>query len=299
MKEYDVIAFGTGTAMNIVSAIIRNPNIRVAVIENEMVGGICLTRGCIPSKLLLQRAHLINEIMRAKEFGVDVQIKKIRDAEVLREVREEIRRESAAIERGISSHPRIDFYKGTGKFVSENTVEINGKEIYGDKILLSIGSRPLIPKIDGLEDVGYITSREFFYNLEKVPKSVCIVGGGFIAAELGYFLAMMGSKMTIIGRNPQFVKTEEKEISSLLKRKLSAYMNIYTGYEVVEVRKRMGKKIVLARNRDGEEIEVDAEEILIASGRKSNADITMVEKGGIEVDSRKWVKVNEYLKDYK
>jgi len=107
---------------------------------------------------------------------------------------------------------------------------------------------------------------------------------------------MMGSKVTIIGRNPQFVKTEEKEISSLLKRKLSAYMDIYTGYEVVEVRKRMGKKIVLARNRDGEEIEVDAEEILIASGRKSNADITMVEKGGIEVDSRKWVKVNEYLR---
>ncbi|OYT52162.1 MAG: dihydrolipoamide dehydrogenase, partial [Desulfurococcales archaeon ex4484_217_2] len=152
--------------MNIVSELIyMYPNIKVAVVENEMVGGICLTRGCIPSKKLLYAAEVMHEIKRAHLFNIYVGSVKTDPSALLRRVREEIRHESMIIEKSLREHPRIDLYKTTGTFIEDYTVDVGGKEIRGEKILLCTGSRPYVPPIKGLDEVGYITSREFFYYL--------------------------------------------------------------------------------------------------------------------------------------
>ena len=131
MKEYDIIAFGTGSAMNIVSPLLRDPNLKVAVIENEKAGGICLTRGCIPSKMLIYPAEIMHTIHRANEFFIDAKARPDPDA-ILRYVQREVDEESRMIERSLKSHPRVDYYPSTGKFVDDYTIDVNGKEIYGE-----------------------------------------------------------------------------------------------------------------------------------------------------------------------
>lgn len=301
VKEYDIIAFGTGSAMNIVSELINmDPSIKVAVIENEKVGGICLTRGCIPSKMLLYPAEIMHEIKRANIFFMDVEVKKVDPGALLRKIREEIDEESRMIEESISRHPSIDLYRTTGEFIGDYTVDVDGKEIGGEKILLCTGSRPLIPPIDGLEETGYITSKEFFYYLNDIPKSIVIIGGGYVALELGFFMSMMGSKVSIVEMFPRILIREEPEISDLVKRDLSRYMDIHTNFKVVEADKRNGKKRIHAVNEEtGETLEITADEILVATGRKSNSDITKPEKTGVKTDKQGWIITNEYLETSK
>ncbi len=298
MKEYDIIAFGTGSAMNIVSPLLRDPKLKVAIIENEKAGGICLTRGCIPSKMLIYPAEIMHIIHRAREFYIDAKAKPDADA-ILNYVQREVDEESRMIERSLKSHPRIDYYQTTGKFVEDYTIDVDGKEIYGETILLCNGSKPFVPKIDNLEDVGYITNREFFYSLKHVPKSIAIIGGGYVALELGYFLAMMGSEVHVIEMLPEIIMTEEPDARRLVYRELSRFIHFHLGYRAREVRKSIGKKVVVAENKEGETIEIRADEILVATGRAPWNRETQVEKTGVKVDERGWVITDEFMRTTK
>lgn len=298
MKEYDIIAIGTGSAMNIVSTLIEtNPDIKVAVVEKDDVGGICLTRGCIPSKMLLYPAELVRKIKDAEKFGIDVEIKSIDFEGIMRRTRQNIRHEIEMIERGLKSSPNIDLYQTAGEFIDDYTMKVGDEIIKGDKILLCSGSKPFIPPIKGLEETGYITSDDFLL-MDKLPSSVAIIGGGYIAMEYGFFLAMMGSDVTVIEMLPRIVPNEEPEISELLQKEMEKIMKIYTGYEVKEVRNEAGAKKIIASGKDGK-IEVKAEEIIVAAGRASNSDILKPEKTGVKTDEHGWIIVDEYLQTTK
>ncbi len=298
MKEYDIIAFGTGSSMNIVSSLLNSPKLKVAVVENEKAGGICLTRGCIPSKMLIYPAEIMRIIRRAKEFYIDARAKPDPDA-ILRRVQREVDEESRMIERSLKSHPKIDYYNLTGRFVEDYTVDVGGKEIYGETILLCNGSKPFIPPLEGLDEVGYITNREFFYSLKHVPKSIAIIGGGYVALELGYFMAMMGSEVHIIEMMPEIIMTEEPEIRKLVYRELSRFIHFHLNHKAKALRKSMGKKIVVAENRERETVEIKADEVMIAAGRAPWNPETQVEKTGVEVDSKGWVITDEFMRTTK
>jgi dihydrolipoamide dehydrogenase len=297
LKTYDVIAIGTGSAMNLVDPIVqRDPSVRVAVIDKDEPGGICLTRGCIPSKILLYPAELVRTVQHAKAFGLDVAVNAIDFRQVMDRMRTLITRDIDQIRRGLQHTENIDYYPTAAEFVAPYTLSVGRDTIKAAKILLSTGSRPLIPPITNLESVGYLTS-DTLLQIDRLPESTVIVGGGYIAAELGHFLAAMGSRVTILGRNPQFVKQEEPEVSALAVRELGRHMTILTNHEVVEAAKAPdGRKALIAVNRGtGERLEVEGDELLVAAGRVSNADILHPENGGIETDRRGWIQVNEYL----
>jgi len=297
MREYDLISIGTGSAMNIVGIMIQeNPKMKVAVIDKDEPGGICLTRGCIPSKMLLYPAELIRTIGRAKEFGIDVNIRKVDFRRVMERMRTLIYKDINMIRQGLSNSENIDYYPAIAEFISPYTLKVGDEIITSKMIFLCTGSKPIIPPIKGLEEVGYLTS-DTVLKMDRLPESIAIVGGGYIAAEYGHFLSSMGSKVTIIGRNPQFLKQEEPEVSALAKRKLEKYMTILTNYEVLEVETTSaGKKRLVAVNREnGEKTVTTADEILVATGRGPNTDILHPEKAGIETDKRGWIIVNEYL----
>jgi dihydrolipoamide dehydrogenase len=123
-----------------------------------------------------------------------------------------------------------------------------------------------------------------------------IIGGGYIAAEFGHFLSAMGSQVTIIGRNPQFIPEEEPEVSNLAKKQLGKFVTIYTNYEVQETKKSKDKKVVVAVNRENKKkVELTADEIMVATGRSSLSDVLKPEQGGIKTDKRGWIIVNDYL----
>ena len=215
-------------------------------------------------------------------------------------MRKMVFRESRKIEESLKAHPRIDLYKGVGEFVDEYTVKIGDELIKGEKILLCTGSRPFIPPIPGLEEAGYLTSKSFFLEVEELPKSIVIIGGGYVAVELGFFMSMMGSKVTIIGKRPRLVPREEPEISELLGRELLRHVNLLLNHMAVEAFKRDGRKVVVAENLEtGGNVEVEADEILVAAGRHSNSDLTKPEKTGVKVDEKGWIITNEYLETTK
>lgn len=283
-KEYDLIVIGTGSGMELASAFVEeNPKAKIAVIDKDEPGGICLTKGCIPSKLLIYPADLVRTVQKAEKFGIQVEIKKIDSAAVLARMRSIIDRDIDSIRNGLSNYSNIDYYPSVAEFVAPYTIKIGDNTITSKMIFLSTGSKPTIPPIEGLEEVGYLTS-DTILKIMQLPQSIAIIGGGYIAAEYSHFLSAMGSKVTIIGRNLQFIPEEEPEISALAKREMQKHSTMLTGQEVRKVEKTLdGKKKLIAVDRESKkETEIVADEILLAVGRMPNSDILHPEKAGIK-----------------
>ena len=296
MKEYDVIAVGTGSAMYVVDGMIqRDPKIRVAVIDKDEPGGICLTRGCIPSKILLYPAEVVRTIQTAARFGIRVDLKSVNFQQIMARMRTIIDKDISSIREGLSSSPNLDYYPAPAEFTAPYTMKVQNEMIKASMILLSIGSETIIPPIQGLNEVGFHTSDSILH-ATKLPESIVIIGGGYIAAEYGHFLSAMGSNVTIIGRNPQFLPQEEPEVSALAKDDLGKRLTILTNHEVLKVLLEDGKKKVVARNRDtGKKTSVLVHEIMIAAGRGPNTNILHPERAGIKTDNHGWIVTNEFL----
>ncbi len=297
MKEYDMIIIGTGSAMNFVGPVLQsNPNVKIAVIDKDEPGGICLTRACIPSKLLIYPADLVRLIENVEKFGIDVELKSIDFKWIMERMRSKISEEIDKIRKGLESNPNVDYYRDIAEFVAPYTMKVDNETITSKMIFLGSGSKPMIPPVKGLDDVDYQTS-DTLLRITELPESMAIMGGGFIAAEYGHFFSAMGSKVTIIGRNPRFLPDEEPEVSELARREMSGHMDILTNHEVVEVQDSGDrKKKVIAQDRSsGKKTDITVDEILVATGRAPNTDILHPERGGIETDRRGWIAVNEYF----
>jgi dihydrolipoamide dehydrogenase len=297
VKEYDFILLGTGSGMEIVNALIEdNPSMRAAVIDKDEPGGICLTRGCIPSKILLYSAELVRTIERAKDFGISADIKNVDFQKVMQRMRTLIYEDINSLRQGLSHSKNVDYYNSVAEFVAPYTLKVGNEIVTSKMIFLCCGSKPIMPAIDGLENVPYLTS-DTILKLDRLPKSIAIIGGGYVAAEYGHFLSAMGSKVTIIGRNPQFIPEEEPEVSALAKRELQKHMTVFTNHEVRRVdNTSAGRRMVIAVDKEtGRETEIAADEILVASGRGPNSDILHPDRAGIKTDEKGWIIVNEYM----
>jgi mycothione reductase len=296
MKEYDYIVIGTGSGLDLVNAVSRkSPNAKIAVIDKDTPGGICLTRGCIPSKILVYTAAVSNFIRRSGEFNIDAEIKNIDFKAVMDRMRRIIGRDIEHIRNGLTNSENIDYYQEVAEFTAPYTLKVGNETIMSKKIFLCTGSKPVIPPIDGLNETGYLTSKTFL-DIEKLPRSIAIIGGGYIAAEYGHFLSSMGSKVTILGRNSQFLPDEEPEVSILARKVLQRSINIFTDHEVRKAEKtEEGKRLTSINLQDNSEVITNVDEILVAAGRTHNNDILHPERGGIKTTPDGYIAVNEYL----
>jgi mycothione reductase len=298
MKEYDVIVIGSGAGMLIVERAVT-AELTVALIEKGLLGGTCLNVGCIPSKMLIHPADRIAEIEEAGKLGIEAQITSIDFNGIMERTRTLIAHDRAQMQRGIEHTRNIDLYRGEGVFTADHTLAVNGAQIRGERIFIASGARPMIPQITGINEVEYLTNESVF-DLKARPESLVIVGGGYIATEYGHFFAAMGTDVTIIQRGDRLLRHEEPELSALLERKLARRMTIATGTEVSSVRQKGAHCVVTGKDRDtGEEREFSAENVMIAVGRRSNADRLEVERTGVETDDRGFIKVNDYLETSK
>jgi dihydrolipoamide dehydrogenase len=295
MKEFDVIAVGTGSVMAVVEAMIEgNPKINVAVIDKDEPGGICLTRGCIPSKILLYPAEIVQTIRRARDFGLDVELRSVDFVKVMDRMHALIHTDIDQIQKGLSSSENIDYFHAPAEFTAPYTMRVDGTDIHASKILLGAGSEPIIPAIPGLKEAGYLTS-DTILGIRTLPRRVAVIGGGYIAAEYGFFLASMGAEVTVLGRNPQFLAEEEPEISHVAKKHLGEVMRIETNHEVLEVSRTRDGKRLRARNRETKkETQIMADEVLVAAGR-GPVQVLHPERAGIKTDPDGWIVTDEYL----
>jgi mycothione reductase len=293
---YGAILVGTGSGLELIEAFItKNPGARAAVIDKDRPGGICLTRGCIPSKILLYSAELVRIIEGASEFGISTGSPAISFPAVMERMRRLVGPEIEAIGESLQQAEGIDYFTDTAEFVGPKTLKVGSSVISSDLIFLCTGSRPAVPTVSGLEEAGYLTSDTLLL-LEHLPESIVIIGGGYIAAEYGHFLSAMGSKVTIIGRNPRILPDEEPEVSAFARSRLGKHLRILTNHEVRSVRKAgVHEKVVTAVNRDdGTVVEIVSAELLVATGRSPNNDLLHLEKGGIAIDNKGWIIVDKF-----
>ena len=295
MKNYDVIVIGSGAGA-IISDEAAAQGVKTALIDKGLlVGGTCLNWGCIPSKMLIYTADRIVEIEEVRKLGVEAEIKNIKFQVIMERMRKSRQENQVHIREGLKQSKNLDFYEGEGYFVSDYLLEVNGERLKGERIFIASGSRPFIPPIKGSENIDYLTN-ESVLELKEKPESLIIIGGGYIAVEFGHFFAAMGTQVTILEMADRLVLSEEPEISELLKKELSKRMEVHTKALVEEVKQGNNGVVVIAKDTNSGELrEFSAQRIMMAVGRRSNADILKVENTRIETDKRGFVKVDAYL----
>jgi len=292
MQEFDIIIIGSGSGLNVASEA-AEMGLSVAVIDPTPMGGTCLNRGCIPSKFLIHRADVAETIRRSSEFGITSKIQKINFPKITSLAYNEITRDALNIEKGISQTKNMTLFKEWCKFSGERTLKVGNKQIRGKKIIIAAGTRPMIPKINGIHKVSHYTSDDVMF-IKKLPKSMIILGGSFIATELAHFFGSMGTKITIVQRS-KLLNREDGEIADVFTKIISKKYNVLLGYETDSVSQK-GKVISLTiKNKKGSTKKLRADALLVATGRIPNTDLLDVKKGGIETDERGFVKVDDYL----
>jgi mycothione reductase len=298
MEQFDVLIIGSGSGMLIASAAVEQ-GFKVALVEQGKMGGTCINVGCVPSKMLIYPADVLATIRDAKRLGINSTVSSVDFNNIMNRMHELVNRDSGQQAAAVEATSNLKWFKETGEFTSDYTMQVGTNTINAKVIFIVSGARTTTPLIRGIENIGYLTS-DTVLELQTQPKSIVIVGGGYIGIEYGHFFSAVGTKTIIIQRPYRVVPEEEPEISDLLKTELGKRIEIYTGYEALEAKQEGNQKTIVAKNRqDGSTKEFSAEAIMVATGRVSNAYTLKPEKTGVQLDEHGFIKVDEYLETTK
>ncbi|MGI0087738.1 MAG: dihydrolipoyl dehydrogenase family protein [Nitrosotalea sp.] len=293
MQKFDLIVIGSGSGLDVANAAVQS-GLKVAVVERGKMGGTCLNRGCIPSKLLLHSADVAETIKNAETFGIKIEGFSINFEKIVERVNGIIDPDSENIKNAFKYVTNPKLFQVECKFIGQKVIQVGEETITADKILISCGSRPLIPKIKGLEGTGFITSDEAL-RLKKQPRVLTILGGGYIATELAHFFGALGTKVNIVQRRDALLPKEDEEISQKFTEVFARKYGVYTGYQTIEVFKKDGKYHLIAKNKEEKSIELVSDELLVAVGRIPNTDTLDLEKTGVKVNEKGYIITDEYL----
>jgi len=293
-KKYDLIVVGAGSGLRVAAAAAGEYGWRVAVVEEGPMGGTCLNRGCIPSKIIIHVADIIEDIKRADLFGINVDYKGVDFKKVTTRASDFVDEAARNTEKGLIDDPNIDLYKIRGEFINNKSLKVGDETITGERILIAAGTRPFVPPIPGLDKVPFITSDEAL-RLTVQPKKMAIIGGGYISTELGHFFGALGTLITVLERGPRLVGREDRDISEMFTKVFSGNHRVLLEHSVKRVEKDGDVNVVIAENKEGEEVRVECDTILLTTGRRSNSDLLKLENTDIKINERGFVEVNEFM----
>ena len=303
MKEFDIVAIGSGSGLMVIEAALSK-GLNCAVIEKSKIGGTCLNKGCIPSKMLVYPADLIKEAKEAKKIGLNFSEPVVDWEEVSKRMWGQIDL-NIKIEKNLKEVPNLTLYKGLGKFTSPNTMIIEDEdgnviqEIKAKKFIIASGARSFVPPIKGLEETGYVIPETFFGN--KFPKKpwnrLVIIGGGAIGAEFANIFSSFNTKVTILEMKPHIIATEEEEISKFVEKQFKKYdIDVFTNTGIVKIEKSGNNKLITIEDLTTKKQKViECDEILMASGVRSNGDLLDLEKANVKVDAKGYIITDQYL----
>lgn len=298
-NKYDLVILGSGSTAFAAALRARELGKTSVMTEERTVGGTCVNRGCLPSKNLIEAAKIIHDAKNPRYPGLKPATIDLDFAELIRQKDDVIHGYRDKKYEGLVDG-KISIEEGHAEFIDPHTVDVGGKRMSGEKILIATGSRPVIPQIEGLDKVPYLTSdlltNDEPMEMTECPRSLLIVGGGYIALELGQMFSRFGSEVTILERSSQLLAHGyEPETGRVIGKILTKEgINVVTNANVKSV--RMDGRAVIARASIGDESkEFRAEKILIATGRRPNTDEIGIEKAGVELGPNGQVLVNEFL----
>lgn len=284
MKTFDIIVIGAGRASNLAKNAGKAGK-SVAIIEKARFGGTCPNNGCVPSKLLIGYAHVARAIKESSRHFIDAQINHIDVAKIFEETNKHISKVDPAYRSKFNEN--VEVFEGTASFVSNYVVEVNGEELTAAKIVIATGTRPIKP-----EHEKAWSSDDIFPLLGTPPKSITIVGSGFIACELTNFFDAIGIKTKMLVRSQRLLGNEDREIGAIFKEEFSKNIDIAfdTSIQSVEHKDNMFQMTLV--NKDGSTSTHESEALLYATGRVPNTDTLKLENTDIKLTDRGFIARN-------
>lgn len=288
--DYDLLVLGGGMAGLPVAMKCAYSGMETALVEEDLLGGTCLNRGCIPTKTMLRSAEIANLARRSEEFGIDIDgtIEADMDAIVDRkdDIIESIR--EGAYE-NVESNENIDFVEGHGVFASPHEIRVDDRTLSAETIVINTGARPTKPPIDGLDDVEVHDSTDLL-ELDAVPDSLAVIGGGYVGCEYAQMYSRSGADVTVFQRGEHLLPDEDPEVSEVIE----------TAFENEGITVQTGAPVTaLTETDDGIRVDADGadaitvSDVALAAGRTPNTDGLRLEDVGVSLDERGFVETDD------
>ncbi|MEP7097297.1 MAG: mercuric reductase [Dokdonella sp.] len=294
--RYKLVVIGAGPAGLVAAKGAAALGARVALVERDLIGGDCLNVGCVPSKALIRTARVYAEMRNAGRYGArppdKVEVDFPAAMAHMRRLRARISRSDSIADLAAAG---VDVFLGTGRFVSGDTVDVDGTRLRFDKAMIATGARPDTPTIRGLTDADYLTNENVF-DLTTLPRRLLVVGGGPLGCELAQAFSRFGAGTIIVQDVPLFLPHEERDAAQLLSEAFARDgLEVRLNTNVTAVRIEHGEKHVDMVSDDyHSSVTVDA--ILTGVGRLPNVEGLDLAKAGVELDDTGGVRVDDFLR---
>ena len=294
--RFDSIVVGTGQAGPSLAVRLANSGRRTAIVERHLFGGTCVNTGCVPTKTLIASARVAYLARRASEFGVSIEGSiGVNMARVKARKDEVVAHSRSGVEGWLRKTPNLTVIQGHARFQGPRTIGVGGKVLEADNIFLNVGARALIPDWEGVDQVPYLNNSTIM-GLASVPKHLIVIGGSYVGLEFAQMYRRFGADVTIVEKGPRLIAREDDEVSAAIQEILERDgIRIHLNAECIRLAKSpAGVKVGV--HCDEEPREVEGSHVLIAVGRRPNADDLGLETAGIETDARGYITVDDQLR---
>jgi pyruvate/2-oxoglutarate dehydrogenase complex dihydrolipoamide dehydrogenase (E3) component len=292
--RFDAIVIGSGQGGNPLVYALADHGWTVALIEKAYLGGTCVNTGCTPTKTMVASAQIAQYARSASRWGVEVENVRVNLPAVLARKNAVVQNFRAGHERSVAKRPNVHLYRGHARFLAPRKLQIADDVIEGERIFINVGTRPEPPPLEGLETAGYLTN-ESLMELQQVPEHLIVLGGGYIGLEFGQMFRRFGSRVTVIHRGNQLLAREDADVAEGLQKALEGEgVEFRMNANPIKVEKQQGRINVTIATGQQTEI-VTGTHMLAATGRRPNTDDLGLDKAGVPLDSRGYIKVNGRL----
>jgi pyruvate/2-oxoglutarate dehydrogenase complex dihydrolipoamide dehydrogenase (E3) component len=290
MNDYDIIIIGAGSSL-LIAQELTEKNKKVALFEKNLFGGTCLNRGCIPSKRLIYLSKLVKEA--SNTFEGCLHLSKFYETykEYVEEMQQGIRKKAVQLEQ-FYKESNIDVIPYEASFIAPYTIKAGNQLYRGKKIILNLGSKPFIPQIEGLDKVPFLTSDEAL-QMTHIPRSLAIIGGGYIGIELACHFAALGTQVTIFEKD-KILSLLDLDIIENFKSQIENEIAIFEEIEVNQV-SYTNKKFSINVKKDNKKQIYKYDSLLVAAGRMPNTDSLELQKTKVKVNKKGYIVTNDYL----
>ncbi len=278
MEHYDLIILGTGSGNSIITP--DFDDWKIAIVEKGVFGGTCLNRGCIPSKMFIYAADVVEQARHSSKLGVDLSVEAVRWPDIVDRVFGRIDPIAAGGEDYRNGLEHVTVYNGHARFTGPKSVQVGDTEMTANHIVVATGAAPTVPPINGLERVGYHTS-DSIMRLREVPERLIVIGGGYIATEMAHVFEAMGSEVTLLVRGPRLLRNEDEEVSMRFTDVFADRCELVLGASIDSVERTTNGDICVDVSVGGEQVEVFGDEILVATGRTPTTEGLDVHNAGL------------------
>jgi pyruvate/2-oxoglutarate dehydrogenase complex dihydrolipoamide dehydrogenase (E3) component len=294
MTKFDAIVIGSGQAGNPLAQKLADQGWSVALIEQGQLGGTCVNSGCTPTKTMMASAQVAHYARSAARWGVQAADVRADLARIVARKDQIVGQWRSGLEKKLQDRKNLHWYRGHARFVAPHRVRVGEEELESDRIFIDAGARTIIPHVEGLDRVNYLTNASIL-ELTELPEHLLILGGGYIGLEFGQMFRRFGSQVTIVDHNDQILPREDADVVDDLREALESEGIRFVLRAQADRVATERERITLSVRVENSSLSLEGSHLLVATGRRPNSDDLGLDAAGIETDGQGFIRVNSRL----